>query len=370
MDKAENTVQEPAVQDARVGDVLYLTVTASEPEAAYRSAADALAEAGATPVLERIFGSLSCRADAMAARQNELGRLLDPASWPATYVQGNPAGGAGLAGLHLVAVSGATPVPVRDGGRAVGAIVQQPGIRRVFLGDLRSPRALPDPAAQATGMYAEALRLLDLTGSDFKRVARTWIYLSDILSWYGPFNKVRTKAFRDLGLISDHSNSNVPASTGIEGTPPDGSLCAMDLIAVEGSGIEMRPLDSPRQCGATKYGSMFARAMLVSEAAGDTVYVSGTAAIDDAGRTVLLDDLEGQVRHTLDTVDALIGQVGLSIRDLTGATVFIKRGGDSEVVRGILEEVAPVLAQMPFVEADVCRDDLLFEVDGMAVKPR
>ena len=350
--------------------LLYLTVTASDPEAVYGAAADALAEAGATPVIERIFGSLSCRADAMAARQAELGRILDPTSWPATYIQGNPFGEAGLAGLHMVAVAGSTPVPVRDGDRAAGAILEQPGIRRVFLGDLRSPEPLPDPAAQADRCTPRRLRLLDLTGSNFKRVARTWIYLSDILSWYGPFNQVRTKVFRDLGLISDTSDSNVPASTGIEGTPPDGSLCAMDLIAVEGPGIEMRPLDSPRQCGATKYGSMFARAMLVSEAAGDTIYVSGTAAIDDAGRTVLLDDLEGQVRHTLDTIDALIGQAGLSIRDLTGATVFIKRGGDPEVVRGILEEVAPVLARMPFVEADVCRDDLLFEVDGMAVKPR
>jgi enamine deaminase RidA (YjgF/YER057c/UK114 family) len=370
MDKAENTVQEPAVLEARVGDLLYLTVTASDPEAAYRSAADALAEAGATPVLERIFASLGYRQDVRAARQAELGRILDPASWPATYIQGNPAGGIGMAGLHMVAVSGANPTPVRDGGRAVGAILEQPGIRRVFLGNLQSPEVLPDPAAQAREMYAETLRLLDITGSDFKLVARTWIYLSDILSWYGEFNKVRTKVFRDLALISDTSNSNVPASTGIEGTPPDGSLCAMDLIAVEGPGIEMRPLDSPRQCGATKYGSMFARAMLVSEAAGDTVYVSGTAAIDDAGCTVLLGDLEGQARHTLDTIDALIGQVGLSIRDLTGATVFIKRGGDPEVVRQVFEEVAPNLLRMPFVEADVCRDDLLFEVDGMAVKPR
>jgi hypothetical protein len=39
-------------------------------------------------------------------------------------------------------------------------------------------------------------------------------------------------------------------------------------------------------------------------------------------------------------------------------------------VRAVLEEVAPALTRMPFVEADVCRDNLLFEVDGMAINPR
>jgi enamine deaminase RidA (YjgF/YER057c/UK114 family) len=219
----------------------------------------------------------------LAARQAELGRVLDPAAWPATYVQGNPAGATGLAGLHIIAAVGVEPKPLRDGGRAVGAIIEDGGIRRVFIGDIRATSVAPDPVAQAESMYAEALRLLDLAGADFRRVARTWIYLSDILSWYDEFNDVRTGVFQRLGLIDRNCKGYVPASTGIEGTPPDGSLCTMDLIAAEGPGVSLRMLDSPRQCGATEYGSMFARAMLVSEAAGDTVYVSGTAAIDDEG---------------------------------------------------------------------------------------
>jgi enamine deaminase RidA (YjgF/YER057c/UK114 family) len=219
-------------------------------------------------------------------------------------------------------------------------------------------------------MYSEAVRLLQCSRSDFRHVVRTWIYLSDILSWYGEFNEVRTGAFREQGLIGETSDGRVPASTGIEGTPPEGSLCAMDLIAIEGPGVSVQPLHSPRQCGAPEYGSMFSRAMLVSEPAGETVYVSGTASIDEEGRSVYLDDLDGQVRHTLAVVDALIGQVGLSVRDVTGATVFLKRGCDVDVARGVLDEVAPNLREAVLVEADVCRDDLLFEVDGMAVRPR
>lgn len=373
MERVEKTLQEPALAQAEVGDVMYLTATAgpSDPAAAYERLAEALSVRRAVAVQERVFGSLSAREEILSARQDELGRVVDPTRWPVTFVQGNPAGGvAGLAGVHMIAVRGDEPERVVDGERVAGAIVRRAGSRRVFLGNLRARVAYPDPVAQAEEMYSEARRLLDLAGTDFTRVPRTWIYLSDILTWYDAFNVVRTRNFRELGLIRDACDSNVPASTGIEGTSPDGFLCAMDLIAVDGPGVTVRPLDSPRQCGATDYGSMFARATLVSETAGETMYVSGTAAIDGAGRTVLVGDLEGQTRHTLATVEALLGQAGLGLRDLTLATAFIKRGGDVEVVRRVFGEVAPQLLEMPLVEADVCREDLLFELDGMAVRPR
>jgi hypothetical protein len=66
---------------------------------------------------------------------------------------------------------------------------------------------------------------------------RTWFYLSDILSWYAAFNKVRNEKYGEFGIMPGPGDRELllPASTGIEGVTPSGAACAMDLIAVIGN---------------------------------------------------------------------------------------------------------------------------------------
>ncbi len=167
-------------------------------------------------------------------------------------------------------------------------------------------------------MFDLAERALRRLGTDYHSVARTWLYVSDILSWYGDLNKSRSACYRRFGLMPEHANGRIllPASTGIEGDTPSGAAVTMDLLAVElepGSSIEVHQMTNPRQKDAFAYGSAFSRGAAVSAPGGTWISFSGTAAIDEAGVSCHPGDFRAQMHMTLDVVEALIGQEGASL---------------------------------------------------------
>lgn len=98
--------------------------------------------------------------------------------------------------------------------------------------------------------------------------------------------------------------------------------------------------------------------------------VSGTAAIDGRGRSLYPDDIRSQIACTLDTVEALLEAAGCRLRDIAAATVFVKNPGDAAV----FDRMADRRGLEPFpavtVVADICRTELLFEIDAEAVSDR
>jgi enamine deaminase RidA (YjgF/YER057c/UK114 family) len=229
------------------------------------------------------------------------------------------------------------------------------------------------PGDEAGAAIGAAEELLALEGFDFADVVRTWFYLRDILDWYGDFNAVRNAAFRRLGLIGPGGDGRIPASTGIAGSNPRGAACALDLVAVRPlrtAGLDLQRLHNRRQNEAAEYGSAFARGMALGLGDARYVFVSGTAAIDDHGASVHPGDFEAQLRHTLEAVDALLVEAGARLSDLAQATAFLKRPGDLDAFERVAARTG--LAPVPLVTtvADVCRPELLFELDATAVVPR
>jgi enamine deaminase RidA (YjgF/YER057c/UK114 family) len=201
---------------------------------------------------------------------------------------------------------------------------------------------------------------------------RTWFYLSDILAWYPEFNRARTGIYEKFGILpgQDHGSIRLPSSTGIRGEVPGGAVAAMDLLAVAGptkSRPLVRQLSNPGQQDAFQYGSAFSRGALIRQSDLTMMQVSGTAAIDEQGRSLYPDDVQGQINCTFDKIAALIGQEGASLQDIAAACVFIKRPEDALVyqelaaVRGLTDLPAVVMV------ADICRPELLFEIDAELV---
>jgi enamine deaminase RidA (YjgF/YER057c/UK114 family) len=132
----------------------------------------------------------------------------------------------------------------------------------------------------------------------------------------------------------------------------------------------MKRLHNRRQNEATEYGSSFARAMEVELGDARYVFASGTAAIDDRGRTLHVGDFEAQARYTLEAVAALLEGAGGRLADIGQATAFLKRPADAKAFEHVVERSS--LGGVPLVTAvaDICRPDLLFEIDATAVLPR
>jgi enamine deaminase RidA (YjgF/YER057c/UK114 family) len=342
-------------------------------EEAYASIDAALRERGSAPVLERVFGDLAAAPGVARGRARAVG---EGAAWavPPTYVEGSPVGRAGLSGIHVVGVRGEAR-PVVEGDRAFGRLVEGGGLRVLGLSDVgrrAASRLAPGPAEDAAAAIDAAEELLAREGFSFRDVARTWFYLRDILDWYGPFNAARNKAFRRMGLVGPGGDGQIPASTGIEGRNARGGWCALDLLALQPAGrgrLEMRRLHNRKQNEAPEYGSAFARAMEVATGDARTIFVSGTASIDGHGATVHAGDFEAQTRYTLEAVEALLDGAGAGLADVVQATAFLKNPCDGRSFERIVQRSA--LRDVPLVTtvADVCRPDLLFEIDATAVVP-
>ena len=201
---------------------------------------------------------------------------------------------------------------------------------------------------------------------------RTWFYLNDILSWYPEFNQARTETYRNLGLLSQEGKNIgvLPASTGIQGAIPSRAACALDLLVVIPAGnspLQVRQLNSPGQPEALTYGSAFSRGTLIAEPEASLVQVSGTAAIDEHGQSLFPNDITAQIDCTFDKIEALLGQTGASLADVAAASIFVKYRQHAQVyweraaARGLQDMPAVVMV------ADVCRRELLFEMDAEVV---
>jgi len=328
-------------------------------------------------VHERLFGSLSVRTEVLEARRHALGQGgVDPEG-PITFIQGQPAWGQGLAGLQLYLVrpdEGTQVETVCEDGVPCGRAWVRSGARFLVLQDMcAAPADLAGngPTVQAERMFARAEGLLRAHGATYADVVRTWIYLSRILEWYDEFNQARNSAYERFGLIGAQ-RAMLPASTGIEGDNAHGAAGTMDLVAVwerEKAPVEVSYLGNVRQADAFDYGSAFSRGACIQESHVRHVHISGTAAVDEQGRTLHVGDVRRQITSTADSVRSLIGQEGAALGDICQATMFLKRSEDYEVFRSTARECG--LADIPavYVRADVCRAEWLFEMDGMAALP-
>jgi len=365
----------PGVSVARVErdglTELYVTAAPTSPDAhpaeqaseTYGAIAEVLSQADGYVVQERTFGSLDARQAILGERERLLAPAFGRSGWPLNFIEGAPCGSPGLAGVHVHAIVGAAPEPLMSGGQVLGTAFARDGATHVYLTGIERPD-LTGPGDAAESMFEHALDALERLDLSFRDVVRTWIYLYDILDWYGEFNEVRRRLYAQWG-IGEGGPARHPASTGIEGRPGRNGLCAMDLYAIGGDrrGVLVEQMHNPAQNEAYSYGSAFSRGMAVRFGALETAYVSGTASIDEKGRTVHVGDVAAQTKCTLDKVEALLSTRGMTLEDTVTATLFVKRPDDAQLVRRIVAERSPRLSQGILVRADVCRPDLLFETE-------
>lgn len=230
--------------------------------------------------------------------------------------------------------------------------------------------------AQSEAMFRQAERLLRAQGSTYQDVVRTWIYISDILDWYDDFNTVRNHCYSEYGFIDPTGSQKpaeqiyLPASTGIEGKTPFGRAATMDLFAVHrspASSIKVRPIHSPKQLSPFRYGSAFSRAVVIEDAESKLIFVSGTASIDENGKSVFIGNPAQQMQQTFQVISDLIAPEGAQLQDICEATVFLKRRQDFSIYQKIMAQVDILNAPSVNVVADVCRAELLFEIDAVFI---
>ena len=110
--------------------------------------------------------------------------------------------------------------------------------------------------------------------------------------------------------------------------------------------------------------------MRVAETNKVALYVSGTASIEETGRTAHPDDFEAQVDRMLANVAALLEGQGSTFADVVSAVTYLKRPADAARLREKLHEAGFEGFPNALVAARICRPDLLCETEALAVLPR
>jgi len=224
--------------------------------------------------------------------------------------------------------------------------------------------------------YRQLFDLLDRQG--LPHLWRVWNYLPDIhgqeagLERYRRFNLGRARGFESAARSVV---GRVPAACalGVREGPLSVAFLAGPTAAVS--------IENPRQVSAFHYppqygprSPTFSRAALVYPPAQEWLFVSGTASIVGHS-TVHPGDVRAQCRETMDNLAVVLAQANARRRSLQafeldrlGLRAYIRHEKDLGVVREVLRERCPN-AQLLFVQADVCREDLLVEVEAWGVLP-
>jgi enamine deaminase RidA (YjgF/YER057c/UK114 family) len=343
----------------------------------FEQVAAVLVERRIQPVHEKLYGLTGVRAEVLKRRDATYRRRGLERSMPVTWIQGAPLQGCDFAGLQLWGVA------PRDGEKCV-ATVENPvtgrgrlwtgrGFRMLHLPGVRGTTpdgALADgPVAQATRMFANVEPGLRASGMKYTNVVRTWIYVARLLEWYSEMNRVRTELYRRAGLGVE-GGPEFPASTGIMGRSDD-EECIMDVLALEADGPQfaraMPIRRSPRQDSSFNYGSSFSRGVALEIEGRRTVHISGTASINAAGASTHIGDAEHQSLDTLMNIAAILAEQGGGLENITSATLFCKNRGAWEAWERATRLLGVPALPKVCVLADVCRQDLLVEMEAVAV---
>jgi len=327
----------------------------------FRAAMDVVERNGATVVSQMVFAPMGEGNSTCA----ELRQGAGDTDWPLTWIDSGHCAGSPLAGMHIHAVSGADVERITLADRPVASVFRDEHARYCCVGDLWAGNQSVGRTEQAEQTFDMMETVLKLADMDFSNVVRTWLYLDKLLEWYGPFNKVRDGFFRRRGVF----DAMVPASTGISGANPSGAAVAAAAFAVErlNDSMNIAALPSPLQCPALKYGSSFSRAVEMVLPGYKRVLVSGTASIEPGGDTAYVDDVPGQIDLTMRVVLAILDLREMAWSDVTRAIAYFKSDDFYQAYKDYCRDNG--LPDMPTVitENDICRDDLLFEIELDAI---
>jgi enamine deaminase RidA (YjgF/YER057c/UK114 family) len=224
--------------------------------------------------------------------------------------------------------------------------------------------------------YRQVFALLDTLRYPY--LFRCWNYIADInahsfgLERYRQFNMGRHDAFLAHGR---DVMANVPAACALGST--QGPL----TVGFLAGRVAPLSIENPRQISACEYPQQygprsptFSRASLMRQGDDEVLFVSGTASIVGHA-TMHPSNVVAQARETMTNIKAVLAeanrlasQPGFDLSSLH-YKVYMRNPADLEQIRTELTHCVGDTLKAVYLQADVCRQELLLEIEATAAHP-
>lgn len=124
---------------------------------------------------------------------------------------------------------------------------------------------------------------------------------------------------------------------------------------------------------AIDYGSAFSRGLRLEFGSTVVLLISGTASIDEQGRTVHAGDFRAQTRRVFSNITALLQSEGATWKDVVRTACYFRdierdyEAFNQERTRFYAEQNVDPFPASTGIQAILCRPDLLVEMEALAV---
>ena len=254
----------------------------------------------------------------------------------------------------------------------------------LFIEGIAATNFADSVESQSREVFGRLDSLLAVHNFRVDDIVRQWNYIGKIVGSragkqnYQEFNDARTAYYSSGGWQNGY-----PAATGIGASGEGIIVSAIAFKRADNSGVY--PIDNPLQVAAHAYSKdvlidsradavkstpKFERAKVITTSRGACCFVSGTAAIRGEQSVEGCSAAE-QTRLTIENIANLVSKENLERfncppyeLEYQQLQVFIKRAEDFDDVRAVVE---CNYASVPTVYtiADVCRSELLVEIEGI-----
>jgi enamine deaminase RidA (YjgF/YER057c/UK114 family) len=272
-------------------------------------------------------------------------------------------------------------------------LIESSNCKELYAGGITAKAPHDKFIDQVKRTYNLLRAILDKELLSFSDIVRQWNYVEKILSIhdhndehiqnYQVLNDIRSQFYAPVEFQNGY-----PAATGI-GMNSGGLV--LEIYAIKAiAHVEIVPLKNPRQIDAYHYSETvlvgdalekhhskttpkFERGKYISIGGESTIFISGTASIEKE-KTIGEGDAGRQAEVTIANIAALISEHNLiqsqivldgAILKYTFIRVYIKNATDTDSIKNICNRYFDEIP-VHYLIADVCRDNLLVEIEGIA----
>lgn len=259
-------------------------------------------------------------------------------------------------------------------------VVNNKNVCLLFLPGIFSSDLTASVEEQTNVVMEIVTSILSYENLNISDIVRQWNYIERITD-FEPSGKQRYQVFNDVRSYfygRAFELRGYPAATGI-GTSLGG--VQIELDAMNNSSFYTSRIDNPNQRAAYEYSSnvlvgdyekttpKFERARCVTLSSGGWIYISGTAAI--RGEQTLKFNVVEQAKITLENIQKLLEAETLKEYNIKGIPllksirVYVKHAEDVPLIKHCIDSLFSNVAVI-YVQADVCREELLVEMEAEA----